>query len=190
MEGDWAVEIGPGLPRIEADWEGFVDLRDLQRIDEISEAVVRAELREVLQLLNGPESPVFTSKCDIWELAAEEIDPFELDASPKTSHAGLACYIDVLARNPAVFGSLERHEGWVRNAALALRSAPGGNGRADWVVRTAVAGGREGFGTTLYAVGCGADTPAAETAWVILLREAVTVTMRMALEVRASSSIG
>jgi hypothetical protein len=188
VEADWAVEIGSGLVRMEADWNGFIDLRRKpEQIDEIAEAAGRPILREVLLWLNDQESPVFTSKCDVWHLAAEEIDPVEFEASPETSRGGIACYIDVLARDPAGFTCFERHEAWVRTAALALRSAPGGNGRADWVLRAAVADGQEGYGITLYAAGCGADTPAADAAWGAVLRAATAITMRTAW---ASSSIG
>jgi hypothetical protein len=181
MEADWAVEIGSGLDRIDADWAGFVDLgQQPEAIETVAEAAHSAALREALLLLNSAASPVFTSKCDVWPLAADEIDPLEFDASAETALCGIASYIDVIAREPVRCASFERHEAWVREAALKLRRDGARNGRVDWVVRAATAKGREGFGITLYAAGCGADTEAAGAAWGDALRAAVAVTMRLA----------
>ena len=188
MEADWAVEIGGAAARIEADWAGFVDLRrDAGRVEEIAEAREHPALRAALLALNESGSPVFTSKCDVWELAAEEIDPLEFDYGVSEARAGLASYIDLIARNREVFTSFEAHERWGRQTALALRGETIRRGRADVVVRAATAGGAEGFGVTLYAAGCGVDSSAAEAAWGEILPLAVVATMR---EARASSSIG
>jgi hypothetical protein len=189
MEADWSVEIGAGLPVIDADWPGFVDLRrDIRGIDSIPEAAAEPALRNALVGLNGDASPVFTSKCDVWALRADEIDPDEFGCAPQDAcAAGWASWIDIIARDPQRFASFEAHEAWVRRTADLLRADDAPCGRSDLVVRVAVAGEREGFGITLYAAGCGVDTQAARAAWERVLRAAVTATMR---EARASSSIG
>jgi hypothetical protein len=186
VEADWSVEIGAGLPVIDADWPGFVDLRrDLRSIDSIPEAIAEPALREALVVLNGADSPVFTSKCDLWMPGAEEIDTDELGCTSYV--AALASWIDVVTREAGLFVSFEAHEAWIRRATQQLRGDAIPNGRVDLVVRAAVAGEREGFGLTLYVTGCGVDTQAAHAAWEQVLRAAVAATMR---EARASSSIG
>ncbi|HEX4039133.1 MAG TPA: hypothetical protein VHX37_13830 [Acidobacteriaceae bacterium] len=183
VEADWAVEIGAGLERIDADWSGLVDLRtEPQRVGEITEAAGRPALRETLLDLNAAASPVFTSRCDVWKLEGE-IDPLEFEASPETSAGGMACYLDVLSRDAALFASFERHEAWVRLAVLTLRQVERHQGRVDLVVRAAEYRGEAGFGITLYAAGCGRDTRAAEAAWGAALRAAAAATMRVARSV-------
>jgi hypothetical protein len=188
VEADWAVEVGGDAARIEADWAGFVDLRrDGLAVDEIGEAREHPGLRAALLELNGPESAVFTSKCDVWTLAQEEIDPLEFDCRAVEARTGIACYVDVIAREADLFASFAEHEGWVRRAVSVLRGERILRGRVDLVVRGAKAGGVDSFGVTLYAAGCGVDSSASEEAWGEILRAAVVATMR---EARASSSIG
>jgi hypothetical protein len=181
VEADWAVEIGSSVARIDADWAGRVDLRERpEALAAIAEAAGYPALQDALLLLNSAASPVFTSKCDVWLLTPEEIDPLEFEADAETSVIGIACYVDVIAREAERFASFDRHVAWVREAASQLRAMHVGNGRCDLVVRAATWQGREGFGLTVYAAGCGADTQDAETAWGAILQAAVTVTMRLA----------
>ncbi len=188
MEADWAAEVGAGLPGIEADWGGFVDLRlSPERVGEIAEAVAEPVLREALLMLNGAGSGVFTVKCDVWELEREEIDPLEFDCAAECG-AGWASWVDVVARSSEMFGSFDAHEGWVRRATDRLRVVGGlGCGRVDLVIRGARVRDGEGFGVTVYAAGCGVDTQAARGAWEGILRAGLLATMET---VRASSSIG
>lgn len=191
MEADWAAEIGPRLDRIDASWSGFIDLRrDPQAIAAVPEATDRAALRDALGLLNSSDSPVFTSRCDFWSLASDEVDPFEYDFPPGEASIGFASYIDLVARDPELFASFDLHESWVRAAALRLRELPVASGRADLVIRAALDREAAGFGVTLYAAGCGRDAASAQTAWEAILHAAVKATMGEALHTRASSSIG
>ena len=178
MEADWAAEVGGDLDRIDADWPGLVDLRtNPEAVVSIAEAAESPALREALLLLNQHNSPVFTAKCDVWEMPAEEIDLVEFDAAAGDARFGMASWVDLVARDPAVFGSFKEHEAWVRRAVLRLRSLPVSQGRVDLVIRGATSGGAEGFAITLYAAGCGVDTSAARTAWGAILRAAVPITM-------------
>lgn len=191
MEADWAAEIGPNLPVVEADWPGFVDLRRKpDAVDRIPEAVRHAGLRTALLQLNAPESPLRTTKCDLWALTAAEIDPLEFGCVPDSVAIGMACYIDVVAIDATLFASFERHESWAKIATLEMRRAPMGPGRVDLVIRAARAADREGFAITLYAAGCGADSCSACASWSAALELAAAVTMRAATAARASSSIG
>src|SRR5690242_15140068 len=106
MEADWSVEIGPGLPVIDAAWDGFVDLRSSpEKIHAIVEARQHPALREALLMLNGAGSPVFTTKCDCWRLPVAEIDPDEFGATREIARVGFASYIDVVERDPSRFAS-------------------------------------------------------------------------------------
>ncbi|MGA8109429.1 MAG: hypothetical protein WBD46_16260 [Acidobacteriaceae bacterium] len=181
MEADWAVEIGPELASIDAGWDGWIDLRSHpERVGEIAEAEERPALRGALLLLNRTESPVFTSKCDGWPLAAGEIDPLEFEAAPEECGSGVAGYVDVLACDAAVFRSFAQHEAWARQTALELRGVARQRARVDLVVRAAAFRGEDGFGITLYAAGCGRDTRTAEAAWGAALQAAAAATIRVA----------
>ncbi len=181
MEADWAAEIGAGLDWIDADWAGFVDLRlSPARVTEIAETVEKPALREALVALNGASSKVFSVKCDVWELAAEEIDAREFEYSVDEPCVGVASYVDLLLRDQEMFKSFEDHEVWARRAAERLRLRSGSAGRVDLVIRAAVFRGQPGFGMTVYAAGCGVDSRGAHAAWEAILRAALAVTMREA----------
>jgi hypothetical protein len=143
VEADWEVEIGGGAPVIETLWPGFVDLRsDAGRGGEIgamiAEAAAFAPLGDLLRALNGRESPVWTSKCDLWE----------------PEPAGLAIYIDMLPREGTVFAEWRQGEEFCRKVVARLEAialeACGPDCRIDLVIRQAIAGGAEGFGITAY----------------------------------------
>lgn len=191
MEADWAAEIGPRLDRIDAGWSGFIDLRrDAEAVAALPEAAGVAALQDALTVLNSADSPVFTSKCDVWSLASDELDPFEFDCAPGEANTGFASWIDLVARDPALFASFTLHESWARASALRLRELPIASGRADLIIRAALDREAAGFGITLYTAGCGPDAPSAQTAWAAILRAAVAATMREASPIGASSSIG
>jgi hypothetical protein len=101
MEADWEVEIGPGAPVIDVQWSGFVDLRSHpQAARELPEAGDLPELAETLARLNGVASPVWTSKCDVWQVFdAESFDAYEMEASPESAQYAWACYIDLLPQS-------------------------------------------------------------------------------------------
>lgn len=170
MEADWSVEIGPGLPLIEASWNGFIDLRSsLEKIDSIEEARRHSAIRKALSLLNRAGSAMFTAKCDCWMLPEEDIDPDEFAASRATARMGFASYIDVVERDSSRFASFEFHERRARALTSDLRKLDLRQGRVDLVVRAAVVRSQDGFAMTLYAAGCGATEAEAYAAWQSVL---------------------
>jgi hypothetical protein len=181
MEADWSAEIGAGLPEIHAPWEGFVDLRrDPAALQAISEAASFPALARALAIMNGEDSAVFTTKSDVWNTAADEIDRYEFDALASDARVGLTSYIDVLERSTEHLISYDFHERRAKQLTAALRTAPMRNGRVDLVIRAAIVDGRDGFGITLYAAGCGSDTAAALANWESVLIAAVLATMKAA----------
>ncbi len=180
MEADWAAEVGPDLPSIDVPWEGYADLRqDPSAMLALAEAASHPALRESVVALNSGHSPVLTAKCDAWSLAGDEIDPDEFAAQAEQAREGFASYIDILHRDPARLASFEFHERWVRDLTERLRKIPLPNGRVDLVIRSASTDSFPGYGLTLYAAGCGAETTTAYASWEAVLRAAVTATMNL-----------
>lgn len=151
MDVDWEVEVGGDAPVIDADWSGFVDLRvDPERVTEIAEAAAFPPLARFLLLLNGPQSDVWTSKCDVWE----------------PEPGALACYFDLLPREGKVFRFLPQAELFCRQQVCALDAwkpltdgvvgdseqtkEPGPDVSLTLVIREAIASGVEGYGVTAY----------------------------------------
>lgn len=186
MEADWSVEIGPGLPWIDAGWPGFLNLRTSPRaIDTLPEPTRHVALRDALLALNAPASHLFTSKCDAWSVAAGEIDPDEFSATPQHALTGFASYIDILDSNPAGFSSFALTEQRARDLTTRLRSLDIRCSRVDLVVRRATAKAAiptttDGYGITLYVAASGADHASAYTAWQTALSAVVAATIAVA----------
>jgi hypothetical protein len=139
MEADWEVEIGGGAPVIEANWSGFIDLRNWpDRVAEIVEAAAFPPLAVLLLALNGAGSPLWTAKCDMWE----------------PEPAALACYVDLLPLEGRVFAPWQHAEAFCREwvARLARIAQPECRPESSiaLVIRQAIAGHAEGFGITAY----------------------------------------
>ncbi|MDR3726322.1 MAG: hypothetical protein P4K86_04685 [Terracidiphilus sp.] len=170
METDWEVEIGGGAAVIEALWPGFVDLRrSPERLGEIAEAAAFPALADLLLALNGPASPLWTAKCDLWKPDPVELAIPEITSPAAVSDAGvqptaLACYVDLLLVEGRVFAQWTEAEGFCRKWVARLESLPLPNCRVDLIVRQAIAGEDEGFGVTAYLSGTGKDQSAAAEA--------------------------
>lgn len=175
MEADWEIEVGGGAPLIEVFWPGFVDLRRSSespshtisnphpdRITEIVEAATFPPLGALLRALNTAMSPVWTSKCDVWE-------PLPIEFSGRATiaadtQATLACYLDLLPLECVVFPGLEQAETLCREWVARLSQIDIPQCRIDLVIRQAVAADTEGFGITAYLGAAGADWSAAANA--------------------------
>jgi hypothetical protein len=181
MEADWSVEVGADLPTIDVPWEGFVDLRhDPSLVSSLDEAASSAILAQVLVMLNQRDSPVFTSKCDLWRLAEDEIDPLEFDAAREKAMVGIACYVDIIARRESLLMSFSAHETWARLATKKMRSIKMRRSRADLVVRPATTDESDGYGLTLYVASCGATENDALNGFPMALETAAAITMNLA----------
>jgi hypothetical protein len=185
MEADWSVEIGGDLPRIAVPWSGdglaFVDLRECpDAARSLPEAQAFPALGWALAGLNSSGSIVFTSKCDVWHVSANDMDPLEMESTAADARTGIACYIDLVRRGAGAFASFSGQEAWMRRTTEVLRTIPAHSARVELVLRPAMFAGadgerREGFAVTLYVTGCGRDESAAQESWKRALAAAVPV---------------
>jgi hypothetical protein len=170
MEADWEFELGPdaaGLaaPVIEAHWAGFVDLRHHpERASDLPEAAQFPALAEALARLNVADSPVWTSKCDLWpRLEPDEFDPDELDAPPGCAAHAMGCFIDLLPRSDQRWALPAMAEKACKRICGLLRAAPLRCCRADLVIRRAfITPELLDLGVTVYLISCGASPAEAE----------------------------
>lgn len=154
MEADWEVELGGDAPVIDAHWKGFVDLRaHPERVSELSECCDFPELSDALLRLNGPDSPVWTFKTDVFTL--DQVDPDEMDASTDESLSAIACYIDMLQRDKANWRTLFEAERDSKALCAELRTIRLRCCRTDIVVRRAMVYGCDVLGATVYSTACG-----------------------------------
>jgi len=182
MEADWEVDIGPEAGFIDAVWSGFVDLqRQPERITDIPEATQFPPLAETLLRLNGQTAnpseptevvPVWTAKCDLWDIS--DLDPDEMEATPSETSVGLACYIDILPDQGKVFPNLAAAEHWARDVSARLQKIPARCCRADLVIRQAAAGNYDGLGITAYLSACGPNSNVAKASLAKALQNLVT----------------
>ena len=154
MEADWEFQIGGDAPVIEAYWSGFVDLRaHPERAAELSECRELPGLADALVRLNASNSPVWTSKTDIF--IPERVDPDEMDASADEVAYAIACYIDLLQRTDRPWNNPAEAEQACRELCAGLRQKQLECCRIDIVVRKAVEAGKNNLGATVYLTACG-----------------------------------
>ncbi len=207
MEADWSVEIGADLPSITVPWsaEGlaFIDLRQAAASESsrsssaqssmpvlppalseslaatLPEAQQCPALGRALAHLNSAHSQVYTSKCDVWTLTADDLDPLEMESTSASCLAGLACYIDLVRSGEAAFEPFAQQEAWLRRTTRTLRATPAAHARADLVLRSASiattnAAPRDAFAITLYITGCGNNPATAQANWQQALAHAAS----------------
>ncbi len=155
MEADWEFEIGGDAPIIEAQWNGFVDLRiEPYRVAELAETRELPGLANALVRLNAMNSPVWTCKTDIF--VPDKIDHDEMDATDKDASHFIACYIDLLPRSDERWDSLSKAEQACTELCVRLRDIKLRRCRVDLVVRRAHIGSDAiDLGVTSYLTACG-----------------------------------
>ena len=167
MEADWEFDVGGDSPVIEACWEGFIDLRRApDRARELPEAARLSGLAAVLERLNSPSSPVWTSKCDVFPaLDPEDFESDELDAPPGCCVHGMACYIDLLPKDNRQWSRAPLAEAACKHLCALLGAVPLRCCRVDFIVRSArIVPGVTDLGVTSYITACGPSAKEAKDA--------------------------
>jgi hypothetical protein len=163
MEADWELEVGGEAPVIEALWPGFVDLRrNPERAWELPEVAELPALAEALARINADDSPVWTSKCDLWPVVDFAcFDADELDAPPECAVHAMGYYIDLLprtdpSRNALQWETPEMAAASCKEICGLLHAVPLRCCRVDLVVRSALIVPDEmRLGITAYLTACG-----------------------------------
>lgn len=189
MLTDWSAACGAEDPVLVVPWASpdgtlqWVDLReDPYAVNDIVEAEDHPALLAALRSLNGSRSPVFTAKCDVWPMDADELDAMrdEMLLDEEVAGAGLVSYIDLLWRERATFASRHRMEQMLHKLDRLLTELPYSLAAAELTMRPAVTDlgtVAEGFAITLYVKGIGVDETEAAQRWDEALR-AVTAVFR------------
>jgi hypothetical protein len=159
MEVDWEIEVGGDAPIIDAYWPGFADLRlNPEQVHTLSETCRLPALADALIRLNGKDSPVWTSKCDVF--VPDHFDTDEFDAD-KGAQSALACYIDLL-RSGDGWVSVEDAMSACKRICQRLRAIELRQCRADLVIRQAVfSEPMARMGVTAYVTGAGENDSSA-----------------------------
>jgi hypothetical protein len=190
MVADWSVECSAEDPVLVVPWsasEGdatqphFIDLRENPYdLDQVAEAEQHPPLMQALRALNVPRSPVFTAKCDAWELDPEELDELaeRLDYETSEPLAGFSSYIDLVWRDRTIFASFHQSEQLLYR--LTRLAAPLDHPAAmlDCVLRPALVdftGPQEGYSITLYVKALGPDLETARATWSAALQAVVAL---------------
>jgi hypothetical protein len=189
MLAAWSVECGTEDPVLVVPWwdpadpagSRFVDLRENPYdLDHIPEAEHHPPIMQALRSLNAPRSPVFTAKCDVWVMDAEELEAAQaaLDLTAEEAPAGSTSYIDLIWRERTLFVSFHQQEQRLHRLARLLEPLDHPYAIAEAVLRPALvdlAGAREGFAVSLYVKALGTDAAHAYEHWTLALEAVVTV---------------
>jgi hypothetical protein len=190
MLAEWSAECSADDPVLVVPWSDpsdstgnrrFIDLRENPYdLDHLPEAEHYPPLMHALRALNAARSPVFTAKCDVWQLEAEELEALrtDLDVGADEAPAGFGSYIDTLWRERSIFASFHLQEQMLHR--LIRHAAPLDRPYAmlDCILRPAMvdlAGPQEGFAVSLYVKALGHDEQSAEENWAAALDAVVAV---------------
>jgi hypothetical protein len=196
MLADWSVECSAEDPVLVVPWScspeeeagpHFIDLRENPYdLDQIAEAEQHPPLMQALRALNVPRSPVFTAKCDAWELDSEEIgdlldelDLHELQQEDSVVPAGVvgfASYIDLVWRDRTIFASFHQSEQLLHRLTRLAAPLDHSYAMLDCVLRPAVVdftGAQEGYSITLYVKALGEDLDRARANWASALEAVI-----------------
>ena len=188
MRGEWSAQCGADDPVLVVPWSDpedptgncrFVDLREHPYdLELIPEAELHPPLMQALRALNGGRSPVFTAKCDAWEMDAEELLAFHshLDLPPAEAPFGFMSYLDVLWRERALFVSLHHQQQRLDRLIRLLDPLDQPYAAVECVLRSALVdliSPQEGFAISLYVKALGSDRAEAYLHWSLALEAVV-----------------
>lgn len=178
MLSEWTVECGADDPVLVVPWADpdnpgrhFIDLRENPYdLDWLEEAAQHPALLHALRALNASRSPVYTAKCDVWKMNAEEVEALrtELDLIPEDAPVGVASYIDLVWRERPVFVSFHQHEQLLHRIERLAGPLEHPYAALECTLRPALVdltGPQEGFAVSLYLKALGHDDEAAEERW-------------------------
>jgi hypothetical protein len=192
MLSEWSAECSADDPVLVVPWSDpsdstgnrrFIDLRENPYdLDHLPEPALYPPLMHALRALNAARSPVFTAKCDAWQLDPEELDTLRLNLGIpfEESPAGFASYIDILWRERSLFASFHLQEQMLHRLTLQAAPLEHPHTMLDCVIRPAMldlTGPQEGFALSLYIKALGHDTQNAEDNWASAL-DAVVALLR------------
>ena len=180
MLSEWSAECSADDPVLVVPWSDpsdstgnrrFIDLRENPYdLDHLPEAERYPPLMHALRALNAARSPVFTAKCDAWQLDAEELDALRLNLgiSAEEGAAGFASYIDLLWRERSLFASSHLQEQMLHRLTRHSDSLHHPYAMLDCILRPAMVdltGPHEGFAISLYVKAAGHDDSSAQENW-------------------------
>ena len=188
MLSESSVECGHDDPVLVVPWSDpqdptrhFIDLRaNPYDLDWIEEAAQHPALLHALRALNASRSPVFTAKCDVWNLNEEDLAPLrlELDLIAEDAPSGIASYIDLLWRERSTFASFHQHEQLLHRITRLATPLHHPYTTLACTLRPALidfSTPHEGFAITLYLKALGHDPAAAEQHWGTALSDISTL---------------
>jgi hypothetical protein len=185
MLTDWSALCSPEDPVLVVPWTdparsvSFVDLRgNPYDFDSIPEAVHHPPLLQALRALNATRSPVFTVKCDVWQLSAEELDALrlELDVDTEGASTGFGSYIDLIFRNKTIFTSAAQQQQWIARLLRQAAVLHHPDAALESVLRPALldlATPQEGYAISIYVKAVGSNQESANEAWAAALIDTV-----------------
>ncbi|QNI37470.1 hypothetical protein [Edaphobacter albus] len=184
MLSEWSAECGHDDPVLVVPWSDpenpgrrFIDLRENPYdLDWLEEAAEHPPLLHVLRALNAPRSPVYTAKCDVWQMNDSEVDLLrvELDLIPEDVSNGLVSYIDLIWRERSIFASLHQHEQLMDRIVRLAAPLEHSYAALECILRPAMvdfSGPQEGFAVSLYIKAVGHSLEAAKEHWAAALTD-------------------
>lgn len=211
MQTEWTVECGADDAVLVVPWNSppdsagisaFVDLSaNPTAIGAIPEAEAHPPLMQALRALNAARSPVFTAKCDAWEMSKDEIAQFRLDlgmgagfddsedgvdgnsveSEADTLNFGFASYIDCICRDRALFASFPRHEHLLRGITRMAARLDHPHAALECVLRPAfvhLEAPQQGYAVSVYVKALGESPQRASKLWAATLADIAALLRR------------